>query len=199
MTILRHRIGTKLIDEKAMRFIARKCVSDSGDARKALDMARTVAEACWERADSGTVSSGPLVLMKDVAALNSAQARSLVDQIKGLPQVCKFCLCILTTLGKMKATETTLGKLQSFVMRCTAEDDMLTADDFASVLETLHDSGLLRLGKAKVSSLPLHEKMHVGIRLGYQLQDVQSAFDKVCKEPLYGRIALTVEANRDLL
>ena len=197
--ILRHRVGNKLMDEKAMQFIARKCVGEGGDARKTTDMARTVVEACLERVDRRTVTPGPLVTMKHVAVLNRNQARAIADQIQGLPQVCKFCLYVLSTLGKMKVTDTTLGKLQRFVMQCMSEDDLLTVEDFAGCLETLHDSGLLRMDKANVSGLSLFEKIHVGIRLGYQLEDVQFALEKVCKGDIYERLAKRVEMNRDEL
>lgn len=200
MDILRHCVGTTLVEERAMQFIARKCMQEGGDARKTLDMARAVVERCLDRVDRDAVSSsGPLVLMKDVVAQNHAQARVVTERIEGLPQVHKFCLLVLSTLGKFQVTETTLAKLKSFVLRVAEEDDLIQNDDFIGVLETLHDNGLLRLDQAQLSGLSMHQQMHVGIRLGYQLEDVQLALDKVCKGDVYERVVMAVEANRNEL
>ena len=182
--------------------IARKCMGDKGDARTALDMAANVVKARLERLDedSTALTDGPLIKLKDVAVLNRAQNRGILEQIEGLPQACKMCLVALIALGKSQVTESTIGKLRNFVSQCVdEEDDHIAADDFERCLETLKDSGLLRMETANLNNLSIHQKTTVVIRLGLQLEDVQIAVDKVCQGEFYERVARLAELNsRDL-
>ena len=176
--------------------IAKKCFRDKGDARTALDLAASVVKARLESIDedSNTRTDGPLITMKHAAAVNQKQSRGLAEQIEGLPQACKMCLVVLISLGKKQVTESSVGKLRRFVTQCLSafaddEGEILSADDFERCLETLKDSGLLRLGTPNLNKLTDFQKAHVIICLGLQLEDVQIAVDKVCKGELYQKVA----------
>lgn len=197
LDILRQRVGTTLLHERALEMIALKCVGERGDARTALGVTADICKARLDALeDESILSQGPLVTIKDVIAFFQSQGRTMTDRIQGLPQACKFCLVVLSTLGKVRVTETNVAKLRSFVTKCTIyEDDLMTAEDFVGCLETLNDSGLLRIETTNLSSLPMVHQMNVRVQLGYQLEDVQIALDKVCKGGIYDEIRRWVPEN----
>lgn len=179
------------MEDKAVQFVATKCMSDGGDARKALDMAATAVKARLDRLGDDTTSTpGPLISFSDLFVINKARNRGLLERIKGLPDMSKSCLVALCALGQVQVTETTIGKLKRFVAQCTVdEDEIIEAETFTLTLETLKDSGLLQLGAASLNGMSARETMNVVLRLGYQLDDVQSALNKVCKGDFYHNIA----------
>lgn len=182
-----------------MEMLALKTMNERGDARTALNMAAKLVQARLEFMDeeSTALTEGPLIKLNDVVTVTKTQMRDLMDQIAGLPSICKTCMVVLITLGKRQVTETTIGKLRKFVSMCTDnEDDLLSPDDFEHCLETLKDSGLLRLETpASLNELSNHQKPQIVVRLGLQLEDVQIAVDKVCKCKYYGEIAKAAQAN----
>eukprot|EP00977_Amphora_coffeiformis_P009100 scaffold2069_cov187-Amphora_coffeaeformis.AAC.17 len=202
LTILHHRVGYNLMEDKAKEMIAKKCYRDKGDARTALDLAASVVKTRLESLDedSGTLTDGPLIKVPHVVAVSQKQNRGLVDRIAGLPQACKLCLVVLISLGKKQVTESTIGKVYGFVAKCLSffaddEGEYLSSDDFERCLETLVDSSLLRLGASNLNNLPISQKVDVKICLGLQLEDVQIAVDKVCQGELYQKVAKLASDN----
>ena len=87
-----------------------------------------------------------------------------------------------------------LGASPHFVTK--NEDDILPMPEFLGCLETLQDSGLLDLEARKLSGRPLREVNSTTIRLGYQLEDVQLALDKVCPGEYYKTVAEAAKKTR---
>ena len=189
------------MDEEALGLIAKKCMGEGGDVRKALRLVGGVVEArraCLGIHDNSK-SSYPLITFKDAFAYIKAEKPNWADQISGFPEMVKSCLVALCALGKVQVTETKLGKLKNFVGRCIndiAEWDQLDLCDFINCLEMLQDSGLLHLNATKVSVMPPRDQVHVVLKLGYQLEEVQRAVDEACKGDHYQRIANWAEENK---
>ena len=206
MGILRQRAGDNVFEAKGLEMIARKCQSDGGDVRKARDFA---VDAIQLRLDTlsndgndDSATTGPLVKLAHVAKLNCSNNRATLDLVSGLPQMCKSSLLVLTTLSKMQVTKTTIRQLRSFVAKCMTdehEEEIMSMEDFITCLETLKDSGLLRIEAANLNCLSSHDQMGTVVQLGYQLQDAMQAVDKVCTGEYYRRIVHLVEECRDEL
>lgn len=189
------------MDDRSLEFIAKKCMNEGGDVRRALGLALEVVKARIDRLgdDTTSVSSGTVIGFKDVFAISQVENRELVSQISGLPEISKACLVALSALGQVQVTETTIGKLRSFVGRCTKdEEDVLDPDAFVRVLETLKDSGLLQFNAANIVAMSPRDQQNVVLNLGYQLEDVQTAVDRVCKSEHYQKIASLARNNKEI-
>lgn len=87
--------------------------------------------------------------MPDVMLANKEEASNLKGRIEGQPLTGKVILCVLKTLAQAGTFKSTVGELKKYVLDCMrqsgSEDEILTIEDFLVLLETLVDSGLLRV------------------------------------------------------
>ena len=188
VNIVKSRIGSTIVDSKVIEFIASKIAATSGDARKVLEMTSKAIDKCIEnmpqtRRDSneeGTIVKLPFAMM----AIRESMAK-YADLIKRLPLVGKSILCVATRLARHGAdfkSELTLGTLENYCMDSFSDDAMLdqfSREDFMSVLGNLVDGGLLHVAECDRRRLPTPRSLAmIPIRLGLQLEDVESAVEE---------------------
>jgi cell division control protein 6 len=207
--IIQDRIGNTIVPLQALQFIAKKVANTSGDARKALELTAGAVKECLEALQMDHTkpsASGSLVTMRHVQSTVKRFNRNVAEIISGLPSVAKVILCVTITLAKAQVTTTTVGKLRGFVRDCMMKDrpeDMVSMEDFIILLETLADSGVLSFGKvaSKVASVSQMDITEMPIRLGVQLDEVESALEKeLCRDsPYFAELCDYVSRNRHLL
>jgi hypothetical protein len=128
----------------------------------------------------------PVVLLPHAMMAIRGTMTKYADLIDGLSSIPKAALCVATTLARAlddgSASMLTMGMLKKYTTEAVGEDlyefDM---DEFKSVVETLVDSGLLKLAacdKKRFATESLNNLANIPVRLELQLEDVLSALDK---------------------
>lgn len=199
--IVQARIGDKVFDPKAMKFMAMKSSTIKGDARDVLSLATETIKGRIQSLSEGKrlpkSPDAPLVGIPDVIQAVKKAALDIPAAIEGLPAMGKAILCVLTTLAQESITTTSLGKLRRFVTSAMDEnqrDEVLTLEDFKSLVETLCDNGLLAIkGKLDAGTANL---IKMPISLGYQLEDVEIAINNgIGKERFYEKMRELTKRN----
>jgi hypothetical protein len=181
ISILEGRIGRSVMDENAMQFIGRKISNDSGDARKALKLAAKAVQICLDKLENGDKTTpGPIVKTMHAHLANRSTQERLNERIAGLPAFAKGILCILSVLGHKDSISVTCGRLRGFCASCMSHDENPTAEDFRVSIETLQETGLLRMDNVHAEQAfgPGASIMALDsapVRLGVQSEDVESA------------------------
>jgi cell division control protein 6 len=206
--ILLARVGSTVLADNVLDYIAKKVAASTGDARKALEIAANAVQHRLDQllANDGSETStsdcsvGPIVKMLNVIQANKDEVLNLKERIAGQPVVGKVILCVLTSYAQAGgAIDTTIGELKQCVSDCMRqtgmEDEMVQMDDFLVLLETLVDSGLLRASSpaTKNSSgngLNLSRRMlsdvhRQPIRLGIQLDDIEKVLESDLRQSFY--------------
>jgi Cdc6-like AAA superfamily ATPase len=205
--IVQARIGNKIVDPKALEFMAMKVESSTGDARSVLEMTAKAIERRLSAVRDGSRlpsnPNAPLVTMADVMPAVKKSNTKIADTIEGLPTMGKASLCVLATLARVGAKPTTLGKLKRFVTEAMSEnqhEELLTLDDFKALVETLVDTGLLTIGGSMKANLGMGNLLTMPISLGLQLEDVQVAITNgLGKERFYENLCEFTKKNTNLL
>jgi hypothetical protein len=203
--MMQHRVGTSIVDVKAMEMIASKVAATSGDARKALECTARAVELCRRKLPANTLDLPPdaLPLVKIPHARMAIRENNTkyTDLIEGLPRVAKAVLVIAVQLARnLKGKDDdeqetlTLGKLRYYCMDAFPSDPFFEdISDIKGTLETLVDAGLLQLSvidkKRFSQASSLLALARVPIQLDLQLEDVESAVeDDLLKQPFYESI-----------
>ena len=201
-SILEDRLGSNLMDPKAIEFIAKTVANTGGDARKALELASKAVMNCYEglhaagikKSKSSRDDPKPLVTLKHVLAIHGTQSKKFQDIIERLPEDGKAILCILSVLSQNSVTQTTYGRLRQFVTQCLDDGgkEALEKDEFQLLLETLRDSGLIRFGAAAAANKNNKKKSH-NHKSGSQAQPQPGTLDPFQTPVCIGQQALDID------
>ena len=203
--MMKHRIGTSIVDAKAMEMIASKVAATSGDARKALESAARACDMCRRKMPANKLDLPPesLPLVKIPHARMAIRENNMKSSelIEALPRVAKAVLVIAVQLARNINSRNddyprplTLGQVRAYCMDAFPSDPFFEdISDIKSTLEILVDSGLLQLSaidkKRFSQASSLMALSMVPIQLDLQLEDVESAVeDDLLKQPFYERI-----------
>jgi hypothetical protein len=188
------------VDPKLIEFVASKVAATSGDARKVLELASKAVEQCreklgpdrleaaftWTNDVDAVTPDKPLVLLPHAMMAIRGAMTKYAELIDGLSLLPKAALCVATTLARAlddgSASMLTMGMLKKYTMEAGCEEIYnFEMDDFKGVVETLVDSGLLKLAacdKKRFATESLNNLANIPVRLELQLEDVLSALDK---------------------
>ncbi|GKY99293.1 hypothetical protein MPSEU_000884400 [Mayamaea pseudoterrestris] len=188
--IIERRVGTKVIEEAALRLMTNKVAKASGDVRAALDM---VADAVKYRLQTlSSVEYGaiatmtkPLVTLKDHIKSSQLAQDSLAERIRGIPLFGKIVLCVMVTLARKSVQLAKVHDLRECVTACLTdfpdELQMLSPESFQDILGMLVDQNVLKMDRVvggAMGRLSTAQYQHQMVRLGTQLQDVGDVVQK---------------------
>lgn len=197
------RIGSKIVDPKAIDFVASKVAATSGDARKALEITSKAVVKCLESLSSeqrkDTTLEKPLVSLKFMLKASKDTIQKVADLIEELPSLGKVILCVAVSLNSVEqvSDEMSVGMLRHYVFEALDNHpiygDDLSIDVFFNLVQQLFDAGLMLTGTAEpfdVSSAHNFANLYSKpIRLGVHLHDVESAVEETLGEQdMYRRI-----------
>ena len=193
------RIGSSIVDPKALRFLASMVASKSGDARTMLDL---VASAVQIRHDSfsaaqleGKASNGqPIVSFHDALKAARATVVPLARRIDALPEMTQLVLFVAVTICSNSSANYTMQQLKSYCSQVIEHEhlDRIDYNSFKEFVERLVDQGLLMsncdigngFGRSSIS-VP-HD---MPVPFGSQLQEIQAAVvDKLDAKPVYKKL-----------
>ena len=185
------RVGSKIIEQKAIEFAAAKVSANSGDARKVLELASSAVAKCMASLSpeqlKETKMEKPVVSLKFMLKAVKDTIQKHADTIQGLPQMAKIILCVAVTLNQVGQTSDrmTLGMLKKYVFESLDSDmydeDLMSIDTFSNLVQQLFDAGLLLAGTAEPFDVSAHSFSNLysmPIRVGVQLYDVESALEE---------------------
>ncbi|KAL7533701.1 hypothetical protein ACHAXR_008504, partial [Thalassiosira sp. AJA248-18] len=188
LAILKQRIGTNIVDPKALLLVAKRVSLLSGDARRALEIVAKAVEKCEallsdEKLDMEVKADDecmPLVKLPHVMrAIREAMPMSHEEVISGLPQAAKVILCIAVSLSQVwgPTAEISLSTLKHYCVEAThhAVMDELGVGHVMNLVEMLIDSGLLVTeNKRRFNPQDSNTKLKIGV----QLDDVEIALEQ---------------------
>ena len=201
------RIGSSIIDPKALRFLASMVASKSGDARTMLDL---VASAVQIRHDSFSAAQlegeasdcQPIVSFHDALKAARATVIPLARRIDALPEMTQLVLFVAVTICSNSSANYTMQQLKSYCSQVVEHEhlDRIDYDSFKQFVERLVDQGLLMPNSdididfgSRGLSLP-HD---MPVRFGNQLQDIQAAVaDKLEAKPIYKKLVDRLAASQ---
>mmetsp|Transcript_6131 Transcript_6131/g.12636 ORF Transcript_6131/g.12636 Transcript_6131/m.12636 type:complete len:1844 (-) Transcript_6131:84-5615(-) len=204
MAILQQRVGKKIIDSKALELISRKIATNSGDARRVLELTYNAVNICLEASSEEELSQqlpddhAPLVKVSHMMkAVRQAMPGRHEDVIRGLPQAAKVVLCIAVTISQAwgPKAEISVATLKKYCVEASmhAIMDELGISQVMNLVETLSDAGLLIIGNRGFFD-PSESDMK--LKLGVQLDDVETALERsLLTEPFFRRLADYVKKN----
>lgn len=136
--------------------------------------------------------------MKHVIIGNKDDHTGIKSRVDGLPITGRIMLCILVTLAQNNVLSTKLRRLKSIVLDCMRqthlEDEYIGDEDFANLIGTLTDSGLLLAKQNPLSKGNLGEQE---IQLGQQMEDVRKVLEKELNEPFYVKMRENASAYQN--
>eukprot|EP00980_Cylindrotheca_fusiformis_P005815 scaffold1223_cov119-Cylindrotheca_fusiformis.AAC.18 len=178
--IITSKIGTSVVDEKTLEFLAKKVAAASGDARTMLGLVATAVEASREMLKEPILSaslSGPVVKIPHAMAAVKKQNPKNKDLIESLPKFEKFTLWCLVNFSKSCLDkEVTLGCLFDNCKRAFGVDCSHTIEDFKGIVERLIDTGLLKLNVTPLSGT--NDSTQTTLSFDMQLEEVVSALEE---------------------
>jgi len=187
LAILEKRIGTKIVDPKALQLIAKRVAASTGDARKALEITYNAVDKSldsfsekWE--EDVQDDDYPLVkLPQMMRAIREGMPTRHEEIIRGLPQAAKVILCIAVSLGKVwgPTAAVSIATLKRYAVQATqhAMLDDASLGQITNLVEMLMDSGLLTTdhdGCFNFNANDPTSRLHIGV----QLDDVEIALEK---------------------
>ena len=190
MEIIKKRIGSncELVDDRAMKFVARRVAQGTGDCRLVLNLMSWAIIKCQESLPASNleevnVSDAVVKLPHVMKAIKDSGELPLVQIIDELPGNAKVILCIHTALGQVASTWNimTVRMLKKYCTIATRGNflDELSQDQFIDNLRLLEDQGLLKFENDAVSNRFGYEDFgEMRIRVGVQIQDVECAIGK---------------------
>lgn len=190
MAILEQRIGTNIVDRKALELISRKVAASSGDARRALEITSNAVGKSIDQLSKGKLSMNvlpddeevmPLVKLPHMMrAIREGMPMRHADVIAGLPQAAKVILCIAVSLSQVwgPTAEISISVLKKYCVEAThhAIMDEMGLGHVQNLVETLIDSGLL-LTDNSGGSFNAHD-VNAKLKIGVQLDDVEIALEE---------------------
>ena len=188
--IIKKRIGSncELVDDRAMKFVARRVAQGTGDCRLVLNLMSGAIIKCQESLPASNleevnVSDAVVKLPHVMKAIKDSGEFPLVQIIDELPGNAKVILCIHTALGQVASTWNimTVRMLKKYCTIATSGNflDELSQDQFIDNLRLLEDQGLLKFENDAVSNRFGYEDFgEMRIRVGVQIQDVECAIGK---------------------
>lgn len=190
MAILEQRIGTNIVDRKALELISRKVAASSGDARRALEITSNAVGKSIDQLSTGKLSMNvlpddeevmPLVKLPHMMrAIREGMPMRHADVIAGLPQAAKVILCIAVSLSQVwgPTAEISISVLKKYCVEAThhAIMDEMGLGHVQNLVETLIDSGLL-LTDNSGGSFNAHD-VNAKLKIGVQLDDVEIALEE---------------------
>mmetsp|Transcript_34260 Transcript_34260/g.70138 ORF Transcript_34260/g.70138 Transcript_34260/m.70138 type:complete len:824 (-) Transcript_34260:418-2889(-) len=187
LAILEKRIGTKIVDTKALQLIAKRVAVSTGDARKALEITSNAVDnaldACAVKwLEEVEADSYPLVkLPQMMRAIREGMPTRHSENIRGLPQAAKVILCIAVSLGKVwgPTAAVSIATLKKYAVQATqhAMLDEASLGQITNLVEMLMDSGLLTTDHD--GCFNFNENDHSSrLCIAVQLDDVEIALEK---------------------
>lgn len=189
--IVTTRIGLSLVAPRALEFAAKKVAGVRGDARKMLELIASSIQICKESLADTTLRdeaevTKPLVTLKHVMSAIRNDNPSWTDRIAALPKMAKAILCVaMATAKEYPAIDSfEVARLRTYCVKVLSMEfsvDSLDLSAFTSIVEQLFDAGLLLGGDSfgEHGSVAKSRILRLPVRLGTQLEDVESALDKV--------------------
>ncbi|EJK70792.1 hypothetical protein THAOC_07822 [Thalassiosira oceanica] len=182
LAILQARVGTRIIDLKALDLISRRVAASDGDVRKALEIVSNGINKCADLLSEEKLSRVigdddeclPLVKLPHMMrAIREGMPMRYTDIIRGLPQAAKVVLCIAVSLSKAWGEGAVIGisTLKKYCVEATYHSIM---DEFSighvqNLIEMLTDAGLL---------VAASSGQYAKFRLGVQMDDVEIALEQ---------------------
>jgi Cdc6-like AAA superfamily ATPase len=184
------RVEKGIIHEKAVEFAASKVAAGKGDARFMLELIRSAVHNCLQSMTPSqqlsTMMDGPLVTIPHImkAVKETKSLDNYCEIIESLPHVNKIVLCVAVTLGQVSPSWSTIpiAKLHQWtrsVIGLMNPDDEFSIETFRDCVSSLFDQGLLKSDdEPHVNTVSWTSGHNMLIRLGCQLQDVESALEE---------------------
>lgn len=203
------RVGTSIIHEKAIEFAASKVAAGKGDARLMLEITRSAVLVCLETMaptqQSSNVMNGPIVTIQHMMkAVKATRSDDYCDIIEGLPHFHKIVLCVAVTLSQVSPSWCVIpaSKLhrwtKSVLGHMNTEDDF-TLEIFKDCVSALFDQGLLKSDdESNINTASWTSAVNMPIRLGCQLQDVESALEETLGDNKFYGVVLERVRELDL-
>lgn len=196
VSIITSKVGSSVVDERMIAFLASKVAATSGDARTMLGLVASAIEACREKlpkAKLSAVLSEPVVKMPHAMMAVKKQNPKVKDLIESLPNFEKYTLCCGVNLSRARLGQAlTLGRLFNDCLYAfgIGSDCQLTIEDFKQLLERLIDKGLLKLENGhQLSGVNFEDLKQIPLRFDLQLEDVVFALKEgMEKEGFYQKI-----------
>ena len=208
--IMKKRLLKKdnLIQEGAMRFLAKKVAAMSGDARLALRLIAKAIEGSRKSLSEEMLkksgSHADVVKIQHVMKVIKAECNvPHTKRIEGLPDMARIVLCIATALGQVSDEWKIMriGQLRQFCNEATCQNilDELSIDQFKNIIDDLCDAGLL-LRDETDDDMPIERDENnietMSIRIGVQLDEVECAMEEVVSQnSFYKRMVDFVKEN----
>lgn len=200
-------MGTKIFEPQAIAFLSKKVSNMGGDARKALELARSSVERCQEELKNcpDEDSHENLVKVKHVvASVNHTSSSRLKDLISGLPNIAKIILCVSHTLASAEITRTDVLQMKRLVqdaMKSTGQVEVMGNSLFTDLLEVLAEQGLIRFGDTghkKLSGATPSDITKMPIELDVQLDDIGAALNKSLGHDFYRKMRSYAAGHRSM-
>lgn len=193
------RVGLTTIDEKALRFLASKVSSGSGDARSMLELVSSAVEKCKTSltvAQLDAAMEQPVVTIRHAMQAVKDSTWKVAERIESLPETQKLVLCVAVTACKaLPDTNFRMAELREYINAVIKEDGELETmdnDDFLTAIQNLVDQGMLLPnddGQTDIRAKGLGAFRETQVRFGHQLEDVESIVDqRLSEKPVYGRL-----------
>lgn len=188
------RVEKGLIHEKAVQFAASKVAACKGDARFMLELIRSAVHTCLQSMPlsqqlSTFVENPPVTIPHIMKAVKETKSLdNYCEIIESLPHFNKVVLCVAVTLGQVSPSWSTIpiAKLHQWtrsVMGLMNPDDEFSIENFRDCVSSLFDQGLLKSDDGShVNAVAWTSGHNMLIRLGCQLQDVESALEETLGE-----------------
>ena len=166
------KIGTSVVDEKAIEFLSKKVAGASGDARKFLEiLSRSIASAKEELSEAAinAIHDKPVIKVPHFIKTVKSSTIKYKEVVESAPShekhILFVCIHLARTIG---ARPLSLSRLLWICQQVFDALELTSVSELTSILARLLDSGLLkwtqRLDK---------------IRFDSQLEEVESAVEEV--------------------
>ena len=174
------RIGTSVVEEKTIEFLAKKVSGGSGDARKFFEL---ISRSIYHRlekihgnpCEENKLVEKPVVTVLDAIKVLKGDSVRTKDLLEALPRYEQMVLCLCIQLESiLGARPFSLNFLKRVCMAAYEKlfDEKTTEDDLRGLVGRLVDSSLLKLSNFDPQA-PIPQ-----LRLHTQLQDVSTAVER---------------------
>ena len=188
LAILEQRLGSNIVDQKALQLISRRVAASNGDVRRALEITSNAVGKCMhltskEKLDMEVAFDGecmPLVKLPHMMrAIKEGMPMGHANVICSLPHAAKVVLCVAVSLSQVwsPTSEISISVLKKYCVEAThhAIMDELSLGHVMSLVEMLLDARLLMPGNS--GQFNPHDP-NAKIKIGVQLDDVEIALEQ---------------------
>ena len=177
------KIGTSVVDEKGIEFLAKKVASTSGDARKFLEiLSRSIASAMEDMSEAtlSALHDKPVIKVPHLMKACNVSTIKYKELVESSPAHEKHILCICIHLSRtIGPRPLALTKLLWICQQVVDVLELTSVSELKSILERLLDAGLLKWS--------LRDDK---IRFDVQLEDVESTVEEVLLNQNFYRTTL---------